>query len=851
MPDLMDDISMPSVPSASPSAPTSQKENQSAENKTAEFTDAATGFGKVYGKDDYKGAPIRFERALSPDGFGKTFDSGKGEVRIPQGYVPAPDGFGAMYDSDAGKEQKAPGAAPAAVEKAADSDAALKEMFSIKPEQASQKPAESSMAAIDLTKPAENKAVDLAKAPQTAEQPKEEKAAAEKAEQPKPAENKAVDLAKAPQTAEQPKEEKAAAEKAEQPKPVENKAVELAKAPQTAEQPKEEKAAAEKTEQPKPVENKAVELAKAPQTTEQPKEEKAAENDAAEANSKRPHKKGKTVKVKARAVHVKAVEAKAEKAIDVAAESKAVELAKPAENKAAEQSKADESKPVELAKKPEQPKEMAAIEPPRAENDAAKPAENKAAEQSKADESKPVELAKKPEQPKEMAAIEPSNAEKDAAKPAENKAAEQSKADESKPVELAKKPEQPKEMAAIEPSKAEKEAEKPAENTAAEQPKADEKKPVELAKKPEQPKEMAAIELSKAEKEAAKPAENKAAEQPKADESKPVQLAKDEKKAEAKVPEIPKAQGSVPQPANTNGVNQPGAIRPPVNAVPPQSPVKPAPMNNIPVQPGFGNIPPQNAGNNINGSGMQNAHGGAAFIGSIDDINKYVGNTDAQDHASPVESAETAAPAFTPINRVDSESSGLMDILRDVLAAIVGTLPGFVLWLIFGKLTLGLSAVNLLLNIIMFVCPLVMAAGSLFCYHYVNRDRFIDTKRCALICLAVLAFMIYMANRTVTSLQIVDICNNLKDYMTQITGFIGLSKEDIDAVWDDDMAKEITKEMTGFTKINFGRCFLNFSDILEKMNMNGDFAWSMLKSYLWGFTGGSIGIKLAKKYNLL
>ncbi|MGB4092419.1 MAG: hypothetical protein WBK46_10855 [Ruminococcus flavefaciens] len=710
MPDLMDDISMPSVPSASPSAPTSQKENQSAENKTAEFTDAATGFGKVYGKDDYKGAPIRFERVLSPDGFGKTFDSGKGEVRIPQGYVPAPDGFGAMYDSDAGKGQKAPEAAPAAVEKAADSDAALKEMFSIKPEQASQKPAdeavkpaESSMAAIDLTKPAENKAVELVKAPQTAEQPKVEKAAAEKAEQPKPVENKAVELAKAPQTAEQSKVEKAAAEKAEQPKPAENKAVDLAKAPQTAEQPKEEKAAAEKAEQPKPAENKAVELAKAPQTTEQSKEGKAAENDAAEANSKRPHKKGKTVKVKARAVHVKSVEAKAEKAID----------------KADEQSKADESKPVELAKKPEQPKEMAAIEP------------------------------------------------------------------------------------------------------------------------------------SKAEKEAAKPAENKAAEQPKADESKPVQLAKDEKKAEAKVPETPKAQGSAPQPANTNGVNQPGAIRPPVNAVPPQSPVKPAPMNNIPVQPGFGNIPPQNAGNNINGSGMQNAHGGAAFIGSIDDINKYVGNTDAQNHASPVESAETAAPAFTPINRVDSESSGLMDILRDVLAAIVGTLPGFVLWLIFGKLTLGLSAVNLLLNIIMFVCPLVMAAGSLFCYHYVNRDRFIDTKRCALICLAVLAFMIYMANRTVTCLQIVDICNNLKDYMTQITGFLGLSKEDIDSVWDDDMAKEITKEMTGFTKINFGRCFLNFSDILEKMNMNGDFAWSMLKSYLWGFTGGSIGIKLAKKYNLL
>ena len=32
------------------------------------------------------------------------------------------------------------------------------------------------------------------------------------------------------------------------------------------------------------------------------------------------------------------------------------------------------------------------------------------------------------------------------------------------------------------------------------------------------------------------------------------------------------------------------------------------------------------------------------------------------------------------------------------------------------------------------------------------------------------------------------------------------------------------------------------------MEMEGDFAWSMLKSYLWGFTGSTLGLKLAKKY---
>ena len=372
-------------------------------------------------------------------------------------------------------------------------------------------------------------------------------------------------------------------------------------------------------------------------------------------------------------------------------------------------------------------------------------------------------------------------------------------------------------MAAIEPSKTEKAAAKPAENKAPEQTKAEEKKPAEAAKKPEQPKAMDAVSLSKDEKAAAKPAENKAPEQPKAEEKKPVEAAK--------------------------------------KPVVPPPPVKPAPANNIPVQQGFGNIPPHNTGNNPNG--VQNPLGGAAFIGSIDDINKYVGNGTAQSHGETqslkgLQSfGETETSSVNKIDTVERSETPVTDIAKDILAAVVGTLPGFALWIVFGKATMGLSAVNILLNIIMFVCPLLMAAGSLFCYHYANRNRFVDTKRCALICMLVLAVMIYLANRTVTCMQIVDICHNMKDYISQISGLLGFSKEDIDSIWDEDMTKEAMREMTGFTKINFGKCFFNFGDILKKMEMEGDFAWSMLKSYLWGFTGSTLGLKLAKKYNLL
>ena len=602
---------------------------------------------------------------------------------------------------------------------------------------------------------------------------------------------------------------------------------------------------------------------------------------------------------------MKAVEAKAENVIEKAAENKTVELAKPAENKAPEQPKAEEKKPVETAKKPEQPKAMDAVSLSKDEKAEAKPAENKAPEQPKAEDKKPAEAAKKPEQPKEMAAIEPSKTEKAEAKPAENKAPEQPKAEEKKPAEPAKKPEQPKEMEAVSLSKTEKAEAKPAENKAPEQPKAEEKKSAETAKKPEQPKAMEAVSLSKDEKSAAKPAENKAPEQPKAEEKKPAEAAKKSeqpkemeavslsktekaaaKPAENKAPEQPKAEEKKPvetakkseQPKAMEAVSlskdEKAAAKPAENKAPeqpkaedkkpaeaakkpvvPPPPVKPAPANNIPVQQGFGNIPPHNTGNNPNG--VQNPLGGAAFIGSIDDINKYVGNGTAQSHGETqslkgLQSfGETETSSVNKIDTVTDDSSPLIDLIKGAGAALLGTIPGFVLWLILGKASLGLSVSNLISKSQMFVCPILIGVGALIAYLLVNKNKLINKNKCILTCIVCAFIMIALAVKVVYCMQIVDICNNLKDWLIQGLDLFGFSTEELEAKWDDAKVREAMKEVTGHPKMTFGICFSEFKEMLEKFQLESNYAWDSLVSGVSGIISVVIGSVVAKKRNLL
>ena len=75
----------------------------------------------------------------------------------------------------------------------------------------------------------------------------------------------------------------------------------------------------------------------------------------------------------------------------------------------------------------------------------------------------------------------------------------------------------------------------------------------------------------------------------------------------------------------------------------------------------------------------------------------------------------------------------------------------------------------------------------------------------------------------------------------------GLSKDEIDLIFDNYSMEEVMMEVIGYKKIDFGTCFAHFGDISGKMSLKPDFVWYVLKSYLWAFCGTGGFLKYIQK----
>ena len=151
----------------------------------------------------------------------------------------------------------------------------------------------------------------------------------------------------------------------------------------------------------------------------------------------------------------------------------------------------------------------------------------------------------------------------------------------------------------------------------------------------------------------------------------------------------------------------------------------------------------------------------------------------------------------------------------------------------------------------MFVCPILIGLGALFAYYMFNKNKLINKNKCILTCIVCAFIMIALGVKVIYCMQIVDICNNLKDWLIQGMNLFGFSTEEIEAKWDDNMVKEALREVTGHPKMTFGICFSEFSDMIEKFQLEADYAWNSLISGVSGILSIIIGAFIAKKHNLL
>ncbi|MBQ8960549.1 MAG: hypothetical protein IJ071_04945 [Ruminococcus sp.] len=190
------------------------------------------------------------------------------------------------------------------------------------------------------------------------------------------------------------------------------------------------------------------------------------------------------------------------------------------------------------------------------------------------------------------------------------------------------------------------------------------------------------------------------------------------------------------------------------------------------------------------------------------------------------------AGKLTPVH----EDSVLMEIFKGILGAVVGAIPGVLLWILIGRV-----------GFIAAICGAILAGGTVAGYIFMSKDNFLPQSYGVIICLAVIIIAVFLAQKIVWCWEIADVFERyFGDYrkeMYEVGDAAGMSRSEVDAVIDSTI-----KEEFGFSDVSFGNCFSNFGRMLGNLGMRGKYFLNLLECY--GFAalgGGSLFAKFAKK----
>ncbi|MDE6775652.1 MAG: hypothetical protein K2J37_05095 [Ruminococcus sp.] len=153
--------------------------------------------------------------------------------------------------------------------------------------------------------------------------------------------------------------------------------------------------------------------------------------------------------------------------------------------------------------------------------------------------------------------------------------------------------------------------------------------------------------------------------------------------------------------------------------------------------------------------------------------------------------------------------SKVITVLKGIAGALVGAIPGMLVWIILGKIGIVFSLVGMLIGF-----------GILMGFSILTKNEDLPIWVMLVIFLGVFAVVMILSEQIVWTWEITDI---LKENLSEFSG---------------SEYKEILKETIGIEKISFGECFSNFFTILEKLDIKGKYIWELAKSSLFGILGG-------------
>ncbi len=177
----------------------------------------------------------------------------------------------------------------------------------------------------------------------------------------------------------------------------------------------------------------------------------------------------------------------------------------------------------------------------------------------------------------------------------------------------------------------------------------------------------------------------------------------------------------------------------------------------------------------------------------------------------------------------------LVTFFKGILGALIGALPGMIVWVVLGKFRIRAAIVGFFL-----------AAGSVKSYGLFTRKNRLHVVTGVFICTAIIAGAVYLAQRLTLSWLMTDSFEEtIRVMRMDVTQQIKAENPDVPDNIIQNYIDFRLNQTYGFTKGDFRDCFLHFHRILGKLHMTKAYYGDLIQSYISAAMGAVSLLKSA------
>ena len=183
----------------------------------------------------------------------------------------------------------------------------------------------------------------------------------------------------------------------------------------------------------------------------------------------------------------------------------------------------------------------------------------------------------------------------------------------------------------------------------------------------------------------------------------------------------------------------------------------------------------------------------------------------------------------------NNEGSVVAEMALAILGAVVGALPGMLLWILIGRA-----------GIVAALCGTLLAAGTAAGYTFMSKDKSVAQKYGFLVCIIVIIIAVFISEKIVWCWIMSDEFHRTfsaaRESAYSFGEAGGMTRAEVDSIVNESMMEEF-----GFTEGTFSDFFYHFGKTLRALGLSGKYFFNLLTCYLFAGAGGFSAFKKMSK----